>query len=242
MKESIKPFRLINCVEIKQLNDEFTERLIHWNDQYALLPLSGQITQADGIMFNKGHILYYDAQQPVVLISQEIIPLIKTSLFKDLNSCFDTISCTALRTLLVSLTQLPTIQEQTHKSMTFNPESWFYKGAPTLAYSLKLDTHLAHIILSPEWVLNKLPLLKKNNQPLNDLEEALGPQQIKCNVQLDAIRLKLNDIINLKVGDVIKTDQKCTTSFTLKQIQQSICQVDLGEHQQFKSIQIVSSI
>ena len=79
-------------------------------------------------------------------------------------------------------------------------------------------------------------------KPKAKLEETLTYQRLKCQVNLAPFSLTLNDLMQLKIGDLIKTDHRLNEPLVLKHQEQVICPVTLGEMNFFKSIQIVSSI
>ncbi len=119
---------------------------------------------------------------------------------------------------------------------------WFYSGSPSLAMNLNSGSHLMTLYLHPQWMMKKIARPMRSLKPKVHLEEALSNQRLQCQVDLTPLSLKLNDVINLRVGDVIKTDHKLTDSLLLKHKQQAICPVELGETNLFKSIQIASSL
>lgn len=244
MSIPFKPFRLVNSQEIKELQEGFAKNLQDWNDQHALFALSCSLSaNPKPLQLDLGCLLISEGEHPVALFSQDGLSALKQCLFGDLSDCFNSISKNALTSLLSQMLETPSIKLQLiNKSLGFKDTEWFYPGAPSLSLTLSLPCHSMIIYLHPQWVLKKLPLSKRTLKPKANLQEALADQLLQCQVDLIPISLKLNDVINLRVGDVIKTDHKLIDSLLLKHERQTVCQVEPGESNHFKSIQIASSL
>ena len=98
------------------------------------------------------------------------------------------------------------------------------------------------LYLHPQWVLQALPPHEIVQKPTGNLHDALDPQLLHWHVELSPVSLQLEDMIRLQVGDVIRTDHPLTMPLLLKNNQQTVCHVEIGETNHYKSIQITSSL
>ena len=238
MSEKYEPFRLINCRELNELQQRVSQHLLLWNEQHALFPLSCHLS-CNPHQPDQGYVLLTEHQEPIALLPEHYLSLIKSSLFGDPSDCFNTISETLLINLLNQLLGAQLIQQQ---SDTVHLDEWFYNGAPSLAMTLSGSGQSMTLYLHPHWVLNALPKHQLVQKPKDNLHEALEPQLLHWHVELNPVSLQLEDMIRLQVGDVIRTDHPLTTPLLLKNNQQTVCNVDIGETNLFKSIQITSSL
>ena len=215
MKPIFKPYRLINRSELNALQQTVEQKLQVWNDAHALFPLSCTLTLIK--------------PKPAAICDLSII---KHSLFGDQSDCFNTLTQMLFNELL---TQLPGIQ-----SIPLQ-EDWFYKGSPSLTLTLINACGSMPLYLDSQWVLKNLPTCQSSTIPPVRLHEALASQDVVLHIELNPLPLKLADILRLQIGDVIKTDHPTTEPVKLTHQQQDICTVDIGESNQYKSIQITRS-
>lgn len=245
MNSTCKPYRLINTQELNELQLAFEKKLQLWNEQYALSPLSCELTRNPTPPIQHTCLMFYGNAHPIALLhSNSPLPLvgeglgvrvnvraiIKHHLFGNTADCFNTISDTLFITLINQLFDTPTSQLQIEPNL----DEWFYHGSPCLALTFNTIT----LYLHPQWVLNALPSHTKTQNIITNLTDALDPQPIQLQVELNPVSLRLNDVIRLQVGDVIKTDHPITTPLQLKQNQHLICTVEIGETHSYKSVQL----
>lgn len=244
MNDNFKPFRLINDREIKELQQSFSQSVLLWNEQYALFPLScslGRIPNTHHI--DKGYVLGTEQKQPIALLTHFDLSTIKTCLFGDESECFDAISQPFFIGLLNQLLGTHSLEIQASDGTeAFRLKEWFYAGAPSLILTLKSAAQSMRLYLHPQWVLNALSPHETMQKSISHLCEALDPHVLRCQVDLNPVSLPLEDIIRLQVGDVIKTDHPLTAPLLLQQNQQTVCHVEIGEIDHYKSIQITSSL
>lgn len=225
-----KPYRLINLLELSELQLAFEKKLQLWNDHYALLPLSCKVKRrpAPQLPEPREYTQIKDNDQLIALLQTGAS--IKHHLFNDTSNCFNALSDTLFITLINQLlgTQAPQLE------ICQNLDDWFYTGSPALALTLNTLT----LYLNPQWVLNALPSHDKIQRPIMTISDALEAQPIPLQVELNPVTLRLNDVIHLQAGDVIKTDHPITTPLQLKQNKHPICTVEIGEINTYKSIQI----
>ena len=235
MNSNYKPYRLINTQELLELQLAFEKKLQPWNEQYALFPLSCELTRNPTTpAIQNNAIMFYDNAQPIALLPLvEERAIIKHHIFGDTSDCFNAISDMLFITLINQLVETQTQQLQARP----NVDEWFYQGSPCLALTL----NTIPLYLHPQWVINALPSYPKVQKTIANLTDALEPQPIQLHVELNPVSLQLNNILRLRVGDVIKTDHPITTPVQLKQNQHFICTAEIGETRSYKSIQLTRS-
>ncbi len=215
MNAKFKHYRLINDLELRQLKQTFDEQLQCWNDTYALFPLTCALSRS--------------SMHPFTWMNNKDLPLIQYCLFGELSACFNNVTNTLFIELLNQLfgTQL-----------TDPSDDWFYPGSPSLTLTLSQANQTMSIYIPPQWVLDTLPAPKTIQSATTDLHLALATQQLHLHVELSPLPLKLADIMRLQVGDVIQFDHPITQPARLVHQQKTLCDVDLGAADSYKSIQI----
>lgn len=242
MNKQYKPFRLINNLELQKLKHDFDKKLQAWNQQYALLPLSfSLIANQKPNVANAEYIFVADTQVIAFLPVQDL-SVLKHCLFDDASDCFKDIGETMLLVLFRQLFERPSLQQSLlDDNRNFLYDEWFYTGSPTVSLTLEAGTHSLTVYLHPQWVLQALPMMKPSQKSRGDLQAALDSQKLHCQVEFNSITLQLESLVHLKPGDVVTIDHTLGSPLTLKHGQQTVCHVEPGEINSFKSIKIVSS-
>ena len=216
MKQVFKPYRLINQLELTQLQQKLELTLQNWNNTHAMLPMTCRLGLGPTTL------------DPHRANSQTTrLSLIKHSLFGDQSSCFDAHAEELLAELLT----------EWFGSQSPEPkEDWFYIGTPSLTLTLSCFEHEANFYLNPQWVLSNLPSEHVVKNPVATLHQALATQHIDLTVVLTPLPLKLADLFRLSVGDLITTDHAITQPAYLYHHQHRVCDVEIGELNSFKTI------
>lgn len=243
MNKKFKPFRLINNLELDKLRQDFRNKLEIWNEQFALFPFSLSLNCSQNVdVINNGSLFIADNQMIALFPSQNLAAL-SHCLFGDLTDCFNNFSETMLIQLLKQLFDISSLQPQPLQvEGSFLYDEWFYTGSPSLAITLHSAMHSLIVYIHPEWVLRAIPENKRSGRPKGDLQQVLGSQLLDCQVELNPVMLPLDELFRLKPGDVIKTDHTLNTPLLLKHKQHTVCQVEPGETNQSKSIQIARAL
>ena len=215
MNAKFKPYRLINDHELRQLKQTFDEQLQRWNETYALFPLKCALSRSSMHLFTGAN--------------NNDLSLIKYCLFGELADCFNSVTEIVFIELLNQLFGTQPIAPS---------DDWIYPGSPSLTLTLSQANQTKNIYIPPEWVLNTLPVQKTIQNSTADLHHALAAQQLDLHVELNTLPLKLADIMRLQVGDVIQFDHPITQAARLVHQQKTICDVELGAADSYKSIQI----
>lgn len=224
----IKPFRLINASELRHLQGCFTERLAIWNENYALTPLSCQLSYPlKHCTLNNPHAFIDETNQPVALCEENNSNFINQHVF---GRDFDDVSNTLLLSLLNQLFNTTSLQYQPDARIN----EYVYTGSPSLALTIESITCYLH----PQWVINALPQHPITPKPLNLLDDALASEVLPLAVALNPIGLRVSDIMALQVGDVIQTDHPLSMPLLLQYQKNTLCNVDIGRNNQTQTIQI----
>lgn len=235
MTKRFKPFRLINELELRKLEQDLSNNLQVWNTEFALFPLSLKLDCNPKPQAVAGGSVFVADNQAVALLPEQNLSVLMHCLVGDLSDCFADISNSLFLTLLQRLFGTGLIE-----NCASVHDEWFYTGSPSLALTLRSGEYSLNIYLHPQWVLHALPRNEQPSIPKIPLQEAFDSQVLHCQVELHPLTLQLDKLLRLKPGDVIKTDQSLATPMLLKHQQQTICQATPGETNQSKSIQIVS--
>lgn len=241
MSAQFKPFRLINSQELQAILQTFANQLRAWNQQYALFSLSASVNaHPKAPNAQEGTLFYTKEKKPLAFIAENNLSLVKEAVFGDLSDSFNPISKKFLIELIKSLLQSQNLEQCTLAADESIHKDWFYTGAPSLALNLSTVNHSLTVYLHPQWVLEQLPIHERIHKPKALVQEALASQALNCEVQMKPLQLPLEDIIRLKIGDVIKTDHLLSEPLRLVHKQQTICQAEAGSTNLYKSIQIKS--
>ena len=229
----MKAYRLINAFELNQLREEFKQTITEWNDQYSYLPLSIEL-KLPSKEYNTDHLLeLYQTNSAIAFIKDSYHELINHSLFGEHHSCFNEVSEELFLRLLQQLLKTETSNLK-HENQ--NKPSWIYPGSTCLILELKCKTYQVSLILNPEWVYQYLALNKNSNQKLCSLDRALSNEQISLSIVLIPLRLTMNELMNLQIGDVISSDHPITKQVNLQHQEQLLAYAELGQSSNHKSI------
>ena len=228
---NMKPFRLIAQTELNFLQQRFDERIERWNEHYAIHPLSCKLDKNVTLHDDTDTLwLITDANAPIALCEKKDLHLIQQSALNKQSPSFHAISENLLLSLLNQLFDTESLQWQT----TTHRDEYGYTGSPSLRLTLKCDPFSTTLYLHPQWVLNTLPKAVTTSKPICSVDKALSTHSLALSVELSPITLSLFNLIQLRVGDVIKTDHPMTKPLLLKNGETTISTVDIGE----QSIQI----
>lgn len=239
MTSNLKPFRLVNDLEINAILLDMNNKIEDWNKEHALFPLSVNLSRSMKPHLNTQKLtLLMSDNDPIGILIGSDNHLMNYTLFGDLSDSFNTTSQIVLLNLLKELLGITT-RFHPNESQVFTFENWFYKGSPSLCLSLICKTHIINIHLHPQWVMKALPKSVSSQKSLKRLEDVLAHQTINLEAELMSMQLQLADIMQLQIGDIIKTDHQLTKPVLLKHQHQILGYGELGEQQSYKSIQIL---
>lgn len=237
MTKRFKPFRFINQSELNTLKQDLSHKLQVWNKEFALFPLTVVLQCNPKPHAFSDSSVFTNNDRAIALLPKQNLFVMAYCLLGEVADCFDDISAGILPGLLQQLLGAGSLEEKNYTHV-----EWFYTGSPALVMTLSSGRYSLNVYLHPQWVLNAIPQNTLLSKPKVPLQEALDSELLCCEVELNPMTLQLDKLLRLKPGDVITTDQALTTPILLKHQQQTVCHVDIGEINQTKSIQIVSSL
>lgn len=228
---TMRPFRLIAQTELNKLQQRFDGRIEIWNEHYAIHPLSCKLDKNVNLHDDIDTLwLIADANGPIALCEKQDLHLIQQSALNTQSPSFHAISENLLLSLLNQLFDTESLQWQ----ITTHRDEYDYTGSPSLRLTLECKPFSTTLYLHPLWVLNALPKAVTASKPMCSVDEALSTHPLALSVELSPITLPLFNLMQLRVGDVIKTDHPMTKPLLLKNGETTISNVDIGE----QSIQI----
>ncbi len=236
MMTTCKPYRLINETELQQFRQRFSAILATWNQAYSTQFIDYHLARPDPNKITGDFRFLLNDNKPLALLSSNYLSFLKNSLFKDDSSCFDLTVEAFLLDLVKQLLAVESLELSPH--FMIDTDEWFYYGAPSLMLTLQNEKDVMQLYPHPQWVLSQLPIYEPLAKPLNKLADALATQLLELTVELESLRLPINKLHNLKIGDVIQTDHPLSAPLSLQYQQQMICKVKVGQFQHHKSIQL----
>ncbi|MDH5228489.1 MAG: FliM/FliN family flagellar motor switch protein [Gammaproteobacteria bacterium] len=129
-------------------------------------------------------------------------------------------------------------------SDTTVPSNYFYKGSAAIQVSIRLGLAELRVVMAPTMVSSLLVAdnqSRKEKAKLNSIHESLRSKRIQYSVEIGQTEVSVNDLRNLKIGDVLRLDQSLNDSVNIvihgKTIQ---CKAYLGQQNKRKSLKVVS--
>lgn len=233
----MKPFRLINDSELNTLATQIEQRLQAWNHDYSLLPLQFEVardwpeqnTFPEGIALDDGKI--------IACGQSELIKLIQKAAFDSKEPELTQASQLLLLKLIETITKSDVTQIKPSDACA---SAWKYTGHCTLVLHLSCSSIKACVLLNPEWVYQQLPRHPIKPKPLSSVNNALNQRDIDCTINLSRCVLSLRKLKALRCNDVLMTDHLVSKPMQLTIDNKAVAEVCLGQHQEKKSIKIVS--
>lgn len=233
----MKPYRLINSQELKQLTEQFSTILAEWSQHYCLHPIQCTLSlpSTQDFFIETGYVK--DEQgQTLACIHDEIIPIMQDALFGEPLEAFNSTSDTLFLHLMSCLFERePCIV--TNSRNVNNKNTWLYPGSAALLLELNSPTQEMTLLINPEWVHNALPLQTPRGA-LHSLEETLEAQPLTLHLELSAMHLPIKHLAELQVGDLLVTDHLLSNPMFLNQGKKAFATAELGTTSYYKSTQL----
>lgn len=227
----IKPYRLINALELTTLTTQCANLIEDWSSTYSLHPLAANLTLPPKGYTALKMLSVCDENTTLALIDKDHIIAINHILFGEDQSCFNVTSEELLLILLSELFKKQSINIK--ESVSHN---WFYPGSTCLILTLNAAQTQIKLVLNPEWVYEQLPQKRADKKTLSSLDGALGQQPLTIKVELNPINLSVKQLTTLQIGDVISLDHPLTTPLKITQNKQLLAEAELGLSSHHKSI------
>lgn len=229
----MKPYRLINTIELQTLQQHFSQIINDWNEAYCISPLHLNLSLVPKNYNLDEAYLIHDIDQDLGLITGDYLWIMNQALFANSHPSFHETSQELLLQLLSRLFQTNDCGLQYHKSQ--KPD-WFYPGSTCLLATLSCDHDHFTLLMNPEWVYQQLPQVQNIKCPLNSLDEALAEQTVRFNLELEPSNLSVKNLANIQVGDILSTNHSLATPLRLMHGNELCSFAELGQSAQHKSI------
>jgi len=229
----MKPYRLINTLELNQFNTNFFNTIDYWNQQYSLHPLTLNVsiptkefikTQTWFVEDNQGQLL--------ACISNDVHQFLNYSLFGEEDSCFN--SCSEELFMLLLSQAFNTdfcLLNKINKEV-----DWLYPGSTCLLVHLYCNASSISMLLNPDWVYQNLPLATKTNPGITPLEDGLAEKSLILSLELSSMSIPIKQLMDLQIGDVIATDHGCSRPMQLAHKRKTFATAELGKTLENKSV------
>ncbi len=103
MTKRFKPFRLINELELRKLEQDLRDTLQAWNTEFALFPLSLKLDSNPKPQANTGGSVFAANDRAVALLPEQNLSVLMHCLVGDVSDCFADISNSMFLALLQQL-------------------------------------------------------------------------------------------------------------------------------------------
>lgn len=238
MNTLFKPYRLINADEVQTLQRRFNTAIVHWNETYSTKCIQVQLTPttANPIKEDEELFLLHHHNQSIALLENHYVSFITSALFDEQSISFNDAGHAVFMILIDDLFSLESVQKISNTTCI---NDWFYPGSPGLTLTLTHNQHRLNLYLDPDWIINQLPKPQKSMQALSPLKQALSAQVIHLDVQFESLYLSISQLLTLQIGDLIQTDHVLSAPLHLNHQQHSLFQVNAGQVQENKSIQLL---
>lgn len=235
----MKPYRLINSSELKKLTAHISALVSAWNHEYCLHDFKVRLSKPDTEDKRAQILIQDDLAQPLALLDASYLAAVQHALFGAKDPSLDEVSTLIFSRLIESLFNAQ------HRLITphhLKAHQWLYAGTTALMLQLKSQEHTVSILLHPDWVYKQLPLQKNHAHTLCSLEDALAQESVTLELQLSPMTLAMGQLLQLQIGDVIKSDHPITSPLPLMQEKERVALVQLGQAAGHKSIILKESI
>ncbi|MGL6029516.1 MAG: FliM/FliN family flagellar motor C-terminal domain-containing protein [Legionella sp.] len=226
-----RPYRIINSVELAQLQHLFNQRITQWSDAYSINPLAISLIQP-AKMHEQDAGLY-------LRHNQHIAAILPTNYLDTLAHWLFGLTQQAYHNTTASLSSLLFNQlfESDYSQISSLDESpdWFYPGSTCLLLIISDGITQCTCTLAPYFVHELLPIHQQIDN-LGSLEEALTGQTVALNLELTPLNVPIEHLLSLSPGDVLTTNHPLTAPLKLMQGTHLLSEAELGQSSNYKSI------
>lgn len=233
----MKPYRLINASELQALKQHFSQVLDTWNEEYALIPLSLQLSPTPKDYQVVNTLRLQDASTDLALVEGDYLRVINYALFDANNPCFQASSQELALRLLSSLCNSKQAALLHHRHDT---PDWFYAGSTSLLLSLNGAQGHFSLVLNPQWIYQQLPQ-HQTRAALDSVDKALAEHTLSLCLELLPSKLSVNNLASMQVGDILTTNHPLSQPLNLMRNNEQFAQAELGQSAQHKSIVLTRS-
>ncbi|KGP63305.1 hypothetical protein EP47_09235 [Legionella norrlandica] len=229
----MKPYRLINRSELEVIKQHCLGIITRWSNEFCLVSPGLELSKPQTLSPLFQGFLIKNNDRPLAIVENHYLSFVNELLFGTDKSCFDSVSQTIFADLLKQLFT-------TEPCFILEPEeelpNWFYPGSSSLLLTFSIGYRQLQLILSSDWVNQQLPSIKSTTSETISFDKTIEEQIVTLTVELDSIKLPLEQLINLQSGDVVTTDHLISQPLRITRKKQLIAQGKLGQSSLHKSI------
>ncbi|WP_133135601.1 FliM/FliN family flagellar motor C-terminal domain-containing protein [Legionella rowbothamii] len=229
----MKPYRLINVVELHQLTQQFKQKLDAWNEEYCCTPIDLHLAMTPKNYHVEQASMLQGHNGVLGCLEGGYLNVLNHALFGSKQSSFDAASKDLLLKLLNKFFQLEECMLQAYQGE--NPD-WFYAGSTSVLLTFTCEQSNFTLIVNPDWVYQQLPASQRKAPPLSSLDEALAEQNIHLALELSSSNLSIKSLVGLQVGDVLSTKHPITEPLKVTRGKELFAEAELGQSASHKSI------
>ncbi|CAM4394586.1 MAG: hypothetical protein LEGION0403_FIIPPAGN_00793 [Legionella sp.] len=229
----MKPYRLINAVELQQLNQQFKQELDDWNEEYCRTPLDLHLAMTPKNYSAEQAFMLQGYKDVLGCIEGDYLRVIAHAVFASEQSAFHAASKELLLKLLNKF-----FQQEESMLLPYQGENpdWFYAGSTSVHLTFSCEQNNFTLIVNPAWVYQQLPVSQRKTTPLSSLEEALATQDIHLSLELSSSNLSIKSLAGLQIGDVLSTKHLITEPLRVVRGKELFAEAELGQSASHKSI------
>ncbi|WP_058535521.1 FliM/FliN family flagellar motor C-terminal domain-containing protein [Legionella saoudiensis] len=229
----MKPYRLINAVELHQLNQQFKQELDAWNEEYSCIPLGLHLAMTPKNYRIEQACVLQEHDDELGFIEGDYLSVITLAVFGRDQSSFHATSKELFLKLLHKFFQCEESILQPYQGE--NP-NWFYAGSTSVLLTLTCEHNNFRLIVNPDWIYQQLPAYQSKGTPLSSLDEALTEQKIYLALELRSSNLSIKGLAQLQIGDVLSTKHPLTEPLRVTSGKELFAEAELGQSASHKSI------
>ncbi|MDR3501304.1 MAG: FliM/FliN family flagellar motor C-terminal domain-containing protein [Legionella sp.] len=229
----MKPYRLINAVELQQLNQQFKQALDAWNEEYCCTPLDLHLAMTPKNYRVEQAFMLQEDNDELGCLEGDYLSVISLAIFGSEQSSFHAASKELLLKLLNKFFQREESMLQPYQGE--NPD-WFYAGSTSVLLTFTCEQNNFTLIVNPDWVYQQLPASQSKATPLSPIDEALAEQNFSLSLELSSSHLSIKSLAELQIGDVLSTKHPITEPLRVTRGKELFAEAELGQSASHKSI------
>lgn len=232
-----RPYRIINSLELAQLQQLFNQRITQWSTEYSINPLAISLMHPSKTHVQDTGLYLHTNQHSVAIVTTDYLDSLAHWLFGSNQPDYHNTTASLASLLFNQLFELDYSQI---RSVDESPD-WFYPGSTCLLLVISDGITQCTCTLAPYVVYELLPTHQHINN-LGSLDEALSSQTVALNIELTPLKVPIEQLLSLSPGDVLTTNHPLTAPLKLMQSTHLLSEAELGQSSNYKSIILKGSL
>lgn len=254
---TVRPYKLYATSQLEKIHAELNLAVAAWqskwlpNTKVTLERPISAYTQAAAIselVFQRGeeqpHLVLQDAPDFAKTVYRYALNDAEKINAKSVNALQTKIGEEILKKLVQSLTALATVSQSQERSIDSGMHQSLQKGDGYLFTKILIQSESIGLLISPNYIAN-LPANKQATRTpslkLHHRQALLGKNILKMKAQLGEVELRLKDILEIEVGDVLRLNTTINQPIKLLTEHHTlVCHADLGQTAGHKALTIIN--